>query len=85
MGLGTLIAATVLILLGVAAIFFAGFLGLSGLDLLIAPVSIGLGLALLFIGAGGSNPWGVLGIFAGTELAFVLVAVFDVAGLGGAV
>ncbi len=82
LALSSWIATTSLTVAGLVALALAYFYSWSGVDLLIAPLLIALGVTSSAVLAGLRNPWWVIVLFAGIIVAFVIIRYFNLFGLG---
>jgi hypothetical protein len=70
---------------GVIIMGLTPYLGLSGAELLIGPLLVALGLTIGAVIAGLHNAWGVIGLFAGVEVVFIVLKFINPWGIGAVV
>ena len=76
------IASLALTVAGLVALALAYFYTWTGVNLLIAPLLIAIGVTAGGISAGLKNPWLVLLLFSGIIVAFVIIRYLNLFGLG---
>ena len=82
MPLGAWLVTTGLTAAGIVALVVGALWHWGGAQLLIAPLLIALGVTSSAILAGLKNPWGILALFSGIIIAFVVIRYLNLFGLG---